>query len=145
MLEQARARARRNAPKIAARKERKARGAGEPTSFGAAIQAFLTVRGWDEDANVHAVLSRWPKIAGPEIADHCVPVSLRGGELVLQAESTAWATQLTLLARQIKDRVNADRGSVVVKAVRVHGPTSSRPAAGGWRVRGGRGERDTYG
>lgn len=122
------------------------RGKGDPQSFGAAIEAFLKVRGWDHDARVHAVLARWPEIAGPEIADHCVPATLRDGDLVLTAESTAWATQLRLMARQIAERVNADLGAAVVTSVKVHGPASARARKPGeWRVRGGRGERDTYG
>jgi predicted nucleic acid-binding Zn ribbon protein len=49
------------------------------------------------------------------------------------------------MARQIADRVNADLGAPVVKTVKVHGPASARRNPGEWRVRGGRGERDTYG
>jgi predicted nucleic acid-binding Zn ribbon protein len=153
MLDQAKARARRGvtaeqraAVKAERAAVRKGRKGGDPTSFGAAIESFLRVRGWENDARVHAVLARWPQIAGPEIADHCTPTSLRDGELVLAAESTAWATQLTLLATKIKDRVNSDLAATVVKSVRVHGPASARPRTpGAWRVSGGRGERDTYG
>lgn len=156
LLDQAKARARRvpteeqrkAAAEARAAKRRDGRSAkgGDPQSFGAAIEAFLKVRGWDHDARVAAVLSRWPEIAGPEIADHCVPTSLRDGDLVLTAESTAWATQLRLMARQIAERVNADLGALVVKNVKVHGPSSARARKPGeWRVRGGRGERDTYG
>jgi predicted nucleic acid-binding Zn ribbon protein len=153
MLDQAKARARRGVTaeqRAAAREERESvrrrRKGGDPTTFGAAIQSFLKVRGWEADARAHAVLARWPRIVGPEIADHCAPASLRDGELVLTAESTAWATQLTLLAGKIKDRVNADLAATVVKSVRVHGPSSARRRAPGeWRVSGGRGERDTYG
>src|SRR3712207_8885100 len=41
-------------------------------------------------------------IFGSDIADHCIPLSLRDGELVLQAESTAWATQLRTLQRELR-------------------------------------------
>jgi predicted nucleic acid-binding Zn ribbon protein len=145
MLDQAKARSARQ-PRTAPKPPRKKRAKGDPETFGAAIEAFLKVRGWEHDARVAAVLSRWPQIAGPDIADHCTPASLRDGELVLTAESTAWATQLRLLAGKIKDRVNADLGAAVVRTVKVHGPSSGRPRARGeWRVAGGRGERDTYG
>lgn len=145
MLDQAKARAAR-APKAAPKPPRKKRAKGDPETFGAAIEQFLKVRGWEHDARVAAVLSRWPDIAGPEIADHCTPTSLRDGELVLSATSTAWATQLTLLSRDIRDRVNRELGAAVVTRVKVHGPASARPRqAGAWRVAGGRGDRDTYG
>lgn len=145
MLEQAKARASRS-PRPASQPARRKRAKGDPTTFGAAIEQFLKVRGWEHDARVAAVLSRWPEIAGPDIADHCTPASLRDGELVLTAESTAWATQLRLLSGRIKDRVNADLGAAVVRTVKVHGPSSGRPRTPGtWRVSGGRGDRDTYG
>ncbi|HEX8001526.1 MAG TPA: DciA family protein [Mycobacteriales bacterium] len=145
MLQQAKARAAR-APRAAAKPARKRREKGDPTTFGAAIEQFLKVRGWEEDARVAAVLSRWADIAGPDIADHCAPTSLRDGELVLAAESTAWATQLRLLSRAIRDRVNLELGAAVVRSVTVNGPASARPRqAGAWRVAGGRGDRDTYG
>ncbi|HVF04439.1 MAG TPA: DciA family protein [Frankiaceae bacterium] len=156
LLDQAKARARRlptederraaAEARAAKRREGGKRAKADPQSFGAAIEAFLKVRGWQNESRVHAVLARWPEIAGPEIADHCTPVSLREGELVLTAESTAWATQLRLMARQVADRVNADLGATVVKSVRVNGPSSARARRPGeWRVRGGRGDRDTYG
>jgi predicted nucleic acid-binding Zn ribbon protein len=128
------------------RAARRGRKGSDPQTFGSAIEALLKVRGWEHDARVHAVLARWREIAGEAIAEHCEPNSLRDGELVLTAESTAWATQLRLYERQIKDRVNADLGANVVKSVRIHGPSSaSRRKPGEWRVSGGRGERDTYG
>lgn len=142
MLEQAKARVQR----VPRKRRRPAREKSDPVAFGTAIQALLRNEGWEQEARVRAVLARWPEIAGPEIADHCTPSSLREGELVLAAESTAWATQLRLLAGTIRDRVNAELGATVVKIVKVNGPTSARPRKPGeWRVAGGRGERDTYG
>ncbi len=102
-------------------------------------------RGWSGRLTDAAVLGRWPQLVGPEIADHCTPMSLRDGELLLQAESTAWATQLRMLQRQILARLADAVGRDVVRRLRVIGP-SGRPS---WRhgprhVRG-RGPRDTYG
>ena len=37
-------------------------------------------------------------MVGAEIAKHSRPVKLEDGELTVEAESTAWATQLRLLA-----------------------------------------------
>ena len=118
----------------------------DPQLFGRLVARVSLDRGWSPRLTDATVLGRWPHLVGAEIADHCTPVSLRDGELVLTAESTAWATQLTLLAAKIKDRVNADLAATVVKSVRVHGPASARHRTPGeWRVSGGRGERDTYG
>ena len=81
---------------------------------------------------------------GAEIADHCTPLSLRDGELVLQAESTAWATQLRQLQRQLLSRIAAAVGRDVVRRIRVVGPTGPSWRHGPRHVRG-RGPRDTYG
>jgi predicted nucleic acid-binding Zn ribbon protein len=91
------------------------------------------------------VLGRWPQLVGPDIADHCTPVSLRDGELVLQAESTAWATQLRTLQRQLLARLGGAVGRDVVRRIRVVGPQGPSWRHGPRSVRGGRGPRDTYG
>ena len=56
-------------------------------------------RGWEKHRGAASVLA-WDRIVGGEIAAHCRPVSLRGGELTLAAESTAWATQLAACCRR---------------------------------------------
>jgi predicted nucleic acid-binding Zn ribbon protein len=71
-------------------------------------------------------------------------VSLRDGELVLQAESTAWATQLRQLQRQILAKLAAAVGDDVVRRVRIVGPSGPSWRHGPRHVRG-RGPRDTYG
>ena len=86
-------------------------------------------RGWSPRLTDATVLGRWPQLVGAEIADHCTPLSLRDGELVLQAESTAWATQLRTLQRQLLGRIAAAVGRDVVKRIRVVGPCGPELAA----------------
>jgi predicted nucleic acid-binding Zn ribbon protein len=69
---------------------------------------------------------------------------LRHGELVLEAESTAWATQLRLLSRSILARISAELGPDVVRKLVVRGPTAPDWRHGRLRVKGP-GPRDTYG
>jgi len=104
----------------------------------------LAERGWEQTARSAAVMGRWDSLVGPELAEHCRPVSLRDGELVLVAESTAWATQVRLLGRQLIARLNRQLGAGVIRQVRVHGPTAPSWVKGPRRV-AGRGPRDTYG
>jgi predicted nucleic acid-binding Zn ribbon protein len=101
-------------------------------------------RGWSPRLTDATVLGRWPQLVGADIADHCTPLSLRDGELVLQAETTAWATQLRTLQRQLLGRLAAAVGRDVVKRIRVVGPSSPSWRHGPRHVRG-RGPRDTYG
>ena len=133
-----------------ARRRRPARGrrdddARDPTLFGAAIRELMAVRGWERTEKVASVMGRWDVLVGADVAQHCRPESLRDGELVLVAESTAWATQLQLLSRTLLDRLSAELGPGVVTKIRVHGPTAPSWRSGPRRVSGGRGPRDTYG
>ncbi len=116
----------------------------DPQPFGRLVARVSLDRGWSPRLTDATVLGRWPQLVGAEIADHCTPVSLRDGELVLQAESTAWATQLRTLQRQLLGRIAAGVGRDVVKRIRVVGPTGPSWRHGPRTVRG-RGPRDTYG
>ncbi len=90
------------------------------------------------------VSARWSELVGPEIAGHSHPVSLHEGELVVQARSTAWATQLRLLAPRLVNQINTGLGRRLVRTVRVNGPTAPSWQRGPLRVNGP-GPRDTYG
>ena len=117
----------------------------DPQRLGAAVRDLLGDRGWEPTVAAASVVGRWESLVGPEVAAHCRPERLDDGVLTLVAESTAWATQLRLLAGRIVGRVTVELGPDVVRTVRVHGPTTPSWRHGPWRVTGGRGPRDTYG
>jgi predicted nucleic acid-binding Zn ribbon protein len=112
--------------------------------LGRLVSRVSLDRGWSPRLTDATVLGRWPHLVGAEIADHCTPLSLRDGELVLQAESTAWATQLRTLQRQLLGRLAAAVGNNVVRRIRVVAPSGPSWRHGPRHVRG-RGPRDTYG
>lgn len=116
----------------------------DPQPFGRLVSRVSLDRGWSPRLTDATVLGRWPHLVGADIADHCTPMSLRDGELVLQAESTAWATQLRTLQRQLLVRLAAAVGKDVVRRIRVVGPSGPTWKHGPRTVRG-RGPRDTYG
>lgn len=116
----------------------------DPQTFGRLVSRVALDRGWSPRLTDATVLGRWPHLVGAEIADHCTPLSLRDGELVLQAESTAWATQLRQLQRQLLSRLAGAVGKDVVRRIRVVGPSGPSWRHGPRHVRG-RGPRDTYG
>ncbi|WP_084955333.1 DUF721 domain-containing protein [Thermoactinospora rubra] len=128
---------------------RKAPGArrdgGDPQLFGRAIMELLAARGWEQQARVGGVFGRWSEIVGPELAAHTKPESFADGEVLIVADSTAWATQVRLLARTLVRRLNEELGDGTVTRVRVKGPQNAPRPAGGLRVTGSRGPRDTYG
>ena len=86
----------------------------------------------------------WPGAVGADVAAHCRPVKLENGELTVEAESTAWATQVRLLTPTLLRRLAEELGEGVVERVVVGGPTGPSWKKGMRRVPG-RGPRDTYG
>ena len=117
----------------------------DPQPLGAAITRLLAERGWQEQAKIGAAFGRWEQIVGAELAAHTRPDGFAGGELVVVADSTAWATQLRLLAATLVRRLNAELGDGTVRRVKVRGPAGPARPRGAWRAPGGRGPRDTYG
>jgi predicted nucleic acid-binding Zn ribbon protein len=117
----------------------------DPAPLAAAIDGLVTETGWELAVATGSVFSRWAQIVGPDLAAHTTPDGLADGQLTVTADSTAWATQLRLLAAELIRRLNAELGDGTVRRVRVLGPGAQPRRTGEWRVRGGRGPRDTYG
>lgn len=116
----------------------------DPQTLGRVAARISAQRGWAPRLASGSVFGRWAELVGPDVADHATPVSLRDGELTVAAESTAWATQLRLLQRQLLARIAAGLGDGVVTTMRIHGPTAPSWRRGPRHV-SGRGPRDTYG
>jgi predicted nucleic acid-binding Zn ribbon protein len=116
----------------------------DPQPFGSVLAKLVKARGWERPAAEATVFGDWPKVVGAEVASHCRPVKLEGGELTIEAESTAWATQLRLLSARLLARIAAKVGHNVVTKLHIHGPAAPSWGRGPRRVRG-RGPRDTYG
>lgn len=117
----------------------------DPQSLTSAIDGLISEQGWAHAAAVGSVFGHWAQIVGADLAAHTTPESLTDGELTIAADSTAWATQVRLLAGQLVHRLNVELGDGSVRRVKVRGPASAQRRPGEWRVRGGRGPRDTYG
>ncbi|WP_203916899.1 DciA family protein [Rugosimonospora africana] len=116
----------------------------DPQPFGTVLAKLVKSRGWQRPAAEATVFGDWPKVVGAEIAEHCRPTKLENGELTIEAESTAWATQLRLLSGKLLSGIAARVGHNVVTKLHIHGPAAPSWNRGARRVRG-RGPRDTYG
>lgn len=119
--------------------------ATDPQRIGSLLGAYIDERGWDRPIAEARVFAEWPALVGAEVAAHCAPQSLTKGELRIAAESTAWATQLRLLAGTLLARLVAELGPQVVTKLIISGPVGPSWKHGAWSVRGARGPRDTYG
>jgi predicted nucleic acid-binding Zn ribbon protein len=119
--------------------------ARDPALIGGVVDKFVLENGWGTDLAVHGLFGRWGSIVGAEVAAHCTPESFSEGLVLVRTDSTAWATQLRLLAPTIVRRLNEELGDGTVVRIQVEGPQAPSWRRGRRSVRGGRGPRDTYG
>lgn len=117
----------------------------DPQLLSSEVGRLVDDLGWALDLKVRGVFGRWTEIVGPEIGAHSTPETLTDGRLVVRTDSTAWATQLKLLAPNVVRRLNAELGDGIVTVVEVKGPHAPSWKHGRRGLRDGRGPRDTYG
>ena len=116
----------------------------DPQPLDATVSRLVSDQGWDTELRVHGVFSRWAAVVGHEVAAHVTPESYADGRLVVRTDSTAWATEMKLLAGNLVHRLNQDLGDGTVEVIDVLGPHTPKWTSGRLRVKG-RGPRDTYG
>ncbi|SNC65211.1 Predicted nucleic acid-binding protein, contains Zn-ribbon domain (includes truncated derivatives) [Kytococcus aerolatus] len=120
------------------------RSSRDPQTLGSELGRLVGERGWEDDLKIGRVMGDWFGIVGADVAAHSQPISFEDGRLVVRAESSTWATQLTMLTATLQSRLDDELGYGVVTEVRIVGP-----AAPSWkhgrRSLPGRGPRDTYG
>lgn len=119
--------------------------ARDPQPVASSISRLVAERGWNEPVAVGGVLGRWDAVVGGDVAAHCVPVSFADGALVVEADSSAWATQVKLLVPALLRRLAEEVGEGTVQRVVVRGPAAPSWRKGPRVAPGSRGPRDTYG
>jgi len=117
----------------------------DPQLLDTTVGRLVDDHGWAVDLRVHGVFGRWAELVGAEVAQHCTPESFNDGKLLVRTDSTAWATQLRLLAPTVVRRLNEELGHGTVTLIEVAGPHLPSWKKGPRSVRDGRGPRDTYG
>lgn len=55
----------------------------------------------DRPVVLDAVMSRWPEVVGPMVADHATAKMLRDGILHVEVDGPEWATQLRYLEPEV--------------------------------------------
>lgn len=116
----------------------------DPQPLSTALDGLLGDQGWRLEAAVGSVFGRWDQLVGPDVAAHTRPERFNDGELVVIADSAAWATQVRLLTSAVLRRLNEELGHGTVTRVVVRGPAPPR-RMGPLRVRGTREHNDDYG
>ncbi|WP_375001294.1 DUF721 domain-containing protein [Aeromicrobium sp. CTD01-1L150] len=117
----------------------------DPVPLSDVLGQVVKNQGWDARISQQRVFTDWPAIVGPEIAQHTTVTDFTDGVLEVRADSTAWATQLKLLAGRLVAKLNDELGQGSVLRIEVVPPRGPSWRKGNRSVRGGRGPRDTYG
>jgi predicted nucleic acid-binding Zn ribbon protein len=116
----------------------------DPQTLDSAVDQLVDDHGWRHELAVHGVAARWEQVVGANVAAHVRVERYADGEVTLRADSTAWATQMRLLAANLVRRFNEETDDGAVSRVIVRGPHAPSWRKGPRSVPG-RGPRDTYG
>lgn len=68
---------------------------------------------------VEAVFSRWPELVGDVIADHVRPARITNGELVIEAESAEWMSEMRWMSEEILNQIRTKLDTDEVTSVSV--------------------------
>ncbi len=100
----------------------------DPTPLRGLLGGAAARFGLDDALAAATLWKDWREIAGPDLAGHAEPTSLRRGILRIRAESPVWAHEIAYLADEIKLKVNEALGTSAVVEVKVWS-APGRPAA----------------
>lgn len=132
-------------PKPRRRPRSSGRGGSDPTALGDALGAMIADEGWSTQVSVHALLGRWPSLVGDAVARHSRPEGFAAGVVKIRTDSTAWASQLRLMAPQLLAKLNEAVGDGAITRLEIVGPDAPSWKHGIRTVQGWGGPRDTYG
>jgi predicted nucleic acid-binding Zn ribbon protein len=106
---------------------------------------MIEEREWNSGLAEGNLFITWASIVGAEIAKHATPISILDSTLTIQTSSTAWATQLTLVADNLLATIQRDPSGATIQKLRFIGPQAPSWKKGVRVIRNARGPRDTYG
>jgi predicted nucleic acid-binding Zn ribbon protein len=116
----------------------------DPLHMSDALKELTGHLGWDASLAEAKMFVEWPSLVGEGVADHAKPVGVENGKLIIQASSSAWATQLRLMRHELIVVLAEKLPEVPIDSI-----TVLAPGAPSWkngpRSVPGRGPRDTYG
>lgn len=116
----------------------------DPEQLSVAMFDLTSSMGWGDKLAEADLFNNWAQTVGKDVSDHAYPLRLDNGVLEVQADSSAWATQLRLMRKillhSVVDRFPESGVSEIV--VRAPGAPSWKH---GSRSVPGNGPRDTYG
>ena len=65
------------------------------------------------------LFQRWSEFVGDTMGDHCRPVSLRGGVLLVAVDDPTWSTEVRFLETTLIARLNTEMGESAIGSIEV--------------------------
>src|ERR1700685_712710 len=86
----------------------------DPQTLNSILSELVTTRDWLQGIAEGSLFVDEISVVGPDVGAHCTPISLVDGLLTVQASSSAWATQLTLINSDLLKTIsNSAPGALV--------------------------------
>ncbi len=118
---------------------------GDPQPLNSVLEELVTTRDWRQGIAEGSLFTEWADVVGLDVGTHSAPISLVDGLLTVQATSSAWATQLTLMANNLLQTISNSAPGALVEEIVVLPPGAPSWKKGIRTIRNSRGPRDTYG
>ncbi len=116
----------------------------DPLKLGNVLDQLVATRNWKQGIAEGTLFTEWEQIVGSDLAINAQPISLLEGELTIQTTSTAWATQLNMIAPNLLKTISGSAPGALVERLTIIGPQAPTWKKGLRTIRGGKGPRDTY-
>ena len=116
----------------------------DPLKLGNVLNQLVATRNWKQGIAEGTLFTEWEQIVGSDLAINAQPISLLEGELTIQTTSTAWATQLNMIAPNLLKTISGSAPGALVERLTIIGPQAPTWKKGLRTIRGGKGPRDTY-
>jgi len=118
---------------------------GDPQPLNSVLNELVAARDWSQGIAEGSLFTEWVEVVGPDVGNHSAPISLVDGLLTIQATSSAWATQLTLMANNLLQTISNSAPGALVEQIVILPPGAPSWKKGIRTIRNSRGPRDTYG
>lgn len=116
----------------------------DPRMLSTVLSSIVQDMGWSEEIDQARIIEEWAEFVGEGTAAHTKVLGISDGVLLVQCDSTTWATELRRLRAEMLTRLMREYPDAEIRDVRF-----LAPGAPSWRhgprVVKGRGPRDTYG
>jgi predicted nucleic acid-binding Zn ribbon protein len=86
-------------------------------------------RQWQSDGHLAALWQAWPRIAGPQLAQHCRPLRLQNGRLTVGASHPQWLQALRFSRHQLLAALRAAGFALHDLQIQQHQAAPLPPAA----------------